>query len=191
MLPRPEFDDSRLARALRSLPRLGAPAKLDAQVAQDLEAFATSLESPSADSFEAESEWSDELRSLPRIPAPSVLDRLVAEEIVNPAALSERFVGDLPVPSGQPAILTFDMEAASPPRAWAMLRRPVLRAGLALATAAGLLIWLAPPDLFGTRRAKREFNTPFVWADQVGDLDPTARLLAEGLLGGSLDSSAR
>lgn len=184
--------------------RVEAPSELDRRVAQALEAAAESapavpLTERSAD--EAEEEWEDSIGTLPRLSVPSVLDRLVAEEILNPAATAERFIGDLPRPSGQPAVLTFEREA--PPRnskglesssSW--LRRPALRAGLALAAAAGILVWLAPAGLFGTdslrnTRRERELKTPFVWADQISDLDPAAQLLAEGLSGGRLGSALR
>lgn len=230
MIPRPDFDDSALARALRSLPRLQAPVELEARVQDSIEQASldgsplaealgsmSRVEAPAeldqrvalaleaaaaAQAPEEPSEgWEDGIGTLPRLSAPSVLDRLVAEEIANPAATAERFIGDLPRPSGQPAVLAFESEASSRTLGEAAtsstwLRRPALRAGLALAAAAGILVWLAPAGLFGTdssgkKRPEREFSTPFLWADQVSDLEPAAQLLAEGLSGGRLSSALR
>ena len=199
------LDRSGLAEALGSLPRIEVPSELDRGVVQALEAAASEQGQPD----ESGESWEDSIGTLPRLSAPSVLDRLVAEEILNPAATAERFIGDLPRPSGQPAVLTFERETShqngnapgrqdgnAPGSISGWLRRPALRAGVTLAAAAAVLVWLVPASFLLTDSPEdtgpvREFKTPFVWADQASDLDPAAQLLAEGLSGGRLNGASR
>jgi len=152
-------------RALRSLPRLEAPAELARIVAEELtEGASASTREPLADPERG----SKMVRALDYATVPSVLERLVGEELEEPAQhVAERFVGNLE-PKRAPA----ELEA----RVARLFRRPVLLrvAGFATAAAAVLVTWIAlvpgknVPD--PERRTLRR-----VHVEDVADVDPVAR----------------
>lgn len=207
MIPQPDPDASRLARALRSLPRASAPAELEAQLRAELGAEAA----PSARALESlprasapreleerlraeletaaaeEPGWEEPIGTLPRLRAPEVLARLVAEELTNPAATVERFVGDLPRHTvaadhqGDSTRFERTLEPQGPSQNW--LRRPTLRAGLALAAAAAVVVWIGGAEWLQPDRSARTFSTPFVWAESSASLDPAAAWIAGSFSG--------
>jgi hypothetical protein len=159
-------------RAAGSLARLGAPADLDAAVA---ELFGG--REPAGDAERGE-RAARTVRMLEIVPAPSVLERLVAEELAKPALQrAERFPGNLERLEA-PEELREKLHGSV--RRRAALR--LLRAPLAALAAAALVVWVALQ--MDDAPASRSYRFEVVRATSLADLDPMLRSMAEGLTGG-------
>jgi len=162
--------DGLLERALRSLPRVTAPAILDDLVLDPSPHF--------------ESATARLVGNLSRVSAPAVLDRLVGEELDAPARHRvERFVGDLPratVPA------TLDEKPIEPVRAASARRNHNLRRVLApfAAVAAGLFLWANFSDQ-AEAPAADDYGFDVVHVSSPEQLSPLAQLFLGGMTSGS------
>lgn len=161
----------RLRRLLESLVRPGAPAALDARVAEQLRDIARPGD------VESGSRKAEAIRALDVQSVPDVLERLVAEELAAPERhRAERFTGSLPrvpVPEELQRLVRVDV------RHHALLRL-VLVPALALA-AACLAVWIA---VRGDGAERHEYRFQVVRSASLDGIDPQALALAESLGGG-------
>lgn len=164
--------EAALARVLRSLPRMEAPAALDRAVASSLRSTAGVSHTGRGKLDPARSRKS--VRALAYETVPPVLERLVDEELAAPGRhLAERFVGGL---ERVPAPAALDRRVSG------LFRRPApRRLAAALAVAASLvLVWrfAIPREPTFERTLRR------VHVQDPGQLGSVARGLVEGLGGG-------
>jgi len=152
---------------LRGLERHRAPAELEAALALDLahEPGPTTL-----------------VEALVRRSAPDVLDRLVDEELRDPAADTRRHVRGLFRLEGPRALTDrVDRELRVP----VPVRRRMGQALGGLAAAAVLAVSLVP--LIGGTEEVPRLRFEVVQVTDLGQLDPIARSLVEGLAGGRVN----
>jgi len=163
----------RLQRALGSLARRGAPAVLDLRVADTLSAGVRG--------DERGSQRAQALRALDVQPAPGVLERLLREELESPERQRvERFSGSLERQRA-PAALAERLASVVRRRA---LGRLVL-GPIATLAAAGLVLWIA---VRSGEPAPRRHRFEVIQASSLEGIDPMARMLAESLGGGTVES---
>ena len=167
--------DGLLERALRSLPRVCAPAILDDLVL--------------APSLLNESVPAQLLGNLSRVSAPAVLERLVGEELEAPARHRvERFVGDLPRATVPAALDESPVESGlkQAGRAASTHRADKLRRVLAplAAIAAGLFLWTN----FSSQVEKPEavdYGFDVVRVSSPEQFSPLAQSFLNGMTSGS------
>lgn len=162
-----EVGTARLVESILELPRVPAPAELDARLAESLDASPAFLR------------CFDDLA--PKA-APAVLDRLVDEELRDKAALTRRFTRSLTRASGPRALAERVEEALQAPG-----RTPAWRRMAAGSLAAAALVVVSLP-LFDTVEASPPGvptgSTILVQrVDSLQDLDPFARGFVLGLTG--------
>jgi len=159
----------RLERVLGSLVRLAAPAELDERVAG---LFGTA---PRVGDEERGRQKAEVLRALDVQPAPPVLDRLLNEELELPSLhRAERFPGGLGRLAAPP-----ELDARLATHARRRNVRRLLLAPLATLAAAGLVVWIVARQPSPEPRVHRIT----IVQSSLGELDPLARSLAEGLSG--------
>ncbi len=157
-----ELVEGRIARAVGGLPRLPAPAELEARMRGVL--------------AETGETWSglQPVEGLEKVQAPEVLERLVGEELAAPAAhRTERFVGNLELvraPRGLERRIAERFERALPALRWV--------GALTALAAASIVVVLVLHDRDETGR-----RPPLIRAASLNELDPLARGLAFALGG--------
>lgn len=125
---------------------------------------------------------------LGRRPAPHVLERLVDEELRNPTAhRARRFAGDLERVTAPPDLDERVRRVGE--------RRPIrlrLFAPFAGLAAACLVLWIGALRAgVGEHGEAPGYRFRVVRVDSIDQLDPLARLYADGLTGGALSGTAR
>ena len=161
--------------ALGQLPRLQAPAELEARVFR-AEPSAVAGESDLSDA--RDERWRQVLETLPRLEAPHVLERLVDEELASPeTARARRFAGDLDRHQAPTAL-----ERRVFPLPSAPTRRGVLRV-LPLAAAAALALWLTLRTPGSEASSERPFK---VHHEVPAEVPSMVAGLVEGWHGGIL-----